>query len=232
MDYKTFETLRSYCRTDLAAYIDTPAGEAACFLLESLHGPVGELQHEQETAMRLFQCKDLTPREKAAADLLAVISNHRAMTWQREPEPPGGKEPAPALTPEQNASAWEQTRLAVRKYSAHIPEREAAVLLEAVQAPETATPAPGGAASNAPAIPKNQRPNLLTPLIEKAQRGETDLFSAAVIWPKLCDMAERKTTPFIGKTESGLQWIDANDSPQFLTKNALGDRLRRQKNPR
>lgn len=87
-------------------------------------------------------------------------------------------------------------------------------------------------ASDAPAIPKNQRPNLLTPLIEKAQRGETDLFSAAVIWPKLCDMAERKTTPFIGKTESGLQWIDANDNPQFLTKDALGDRLRRQKNPR
>ena len=96
---------------------------------------------------------------------------------------------------------------------------------------QTAMPAPVVAvgASDAPAIPKNQRPDLLTPLIEKAQRGETDVFSAAVIWPKLCDMAECKTTPFIGKTESGLQWIDANDNPQFLTKDALGDRLRRQK---
>lgn len=92
-----------------------------------------------------------------------------------------------------------------------------------------ATPAPVVADGDAPAIPKNQRPDLLTPLIEKAQRGETDVFSAAVIWPKLCDMAKCKTTPFIGKTESGLQWIDANDSPQFLTKDALGDRLRRQK---
>ena len=104
-------------------------------------------------------------------------------------------------------------------------------LKEAAPEQNAATPAPVVAvdASDAPAIPKNQRPDLLTPLIEKAQRGETDVFSAAVIWPKLCDMAECKTTPFIGKTESGLQWIDANDNPQFLTKDALGDRLRRQK---
>ena len=142
MDYKTFETLRSYCRTDLAAYIDTPTGKEACFLLEGLHGAIGELQHEQETAMRLFQCKDLTPREKHAAHLLAVINNHRAMTWQREPTPPGGKEPAPALTPEQNASAWKATRDAVEEYAFHIPEREAAALLKVFQAGETAGPVP------------------------------------------------------------------------------------------
>ena len=94
-----------------------------------------------------------------------------------------------------------------------------------------AMPAPVVAvdASDAPAILKNQRPDLLTPLIEKAQSGETNQFSTAVIWAKLCDMAESKTTPFIGKTESGLKWIDANDDSQFLTKGALGDRLRRQK---
>ena len=100
---------------------------------------------------------------------------------------------------------------------------------------DTATPAPAGplvTASDAPAIPKNQRPDLLTPLIEKAQSGETDPFSAAVIWPKLRNMAELKTTPFIGITESGLQWIDANDSAKFLTKRALGDRLRRVKRAR
>ena len=94
---------------------------------------------------------------------------------------------------------------------------------------ENATPAPVVAASDAPAIPKNQRPDLLAPLIEKAQRGESDPFNAAVIWPKLCDMAEQKLKPFIGKTGDGLQWIDAFDDPQFMSKNALSDRLRRAK---
>lgn len=94
-----------------------------------------------------------------------------------------------------------------------------------------ATPVVATACDGLP-IPKSKRPDLLTPLIEKAQRDESDPFSAAVIWPKLCDMAERKTTPFMGKTESGLKWIDANDSPKFLTKEALGDRLRRVKRAR
>ncbi len=97
---------------------------------------------------------------------------------------------------------------------------------------ENATPAPVVAASDAPAIPKNQRPDLLAPLIEKAQRGESDPFNAAVIWLKLCDMAEQKLKPFIGKTGDGLQWIDAFDDPQFMSKKALSDRLRRAKKPR
>lgn len=94
---------------------------------------------------------------------------------------------------------------------------------------QTDTTAPAMAASDAQLIRKNQRPDLLTPLIEKAQRGESDPFNAAVIWPKLCDMAEQKVKPFIGKTGDGLQWIDANDDPKFLPKEALGDRLRRAK---
>ena len=99
-------------------------------------------------------------------------------------------------------------------------------------AQNTATPAPLVTASDAPAQLRNQRPDLLTPLIQKAQRDEPDPFSAAVIWPKLCDMAELKTNPFIGKTESGLKWKDANDSFKYLTKNALADRLRRAKRAR
>lgn len=96
---------------------------------------------------------------------------------------------------------------------------------------ERPSSAPRGTAKDGPALPK-KRTNLLTPLIEKAQRGEPDPFNAAVIWPKLCEMVESKTRPFIGRTESGLQWIDGNDAPQFLSKNALGDRLRRMKKPR
>lgn len=92
---------------------------------QKLHGPVGEIQHEQERATSLFQCKDLTPRENAAAHLLAVISNHRAIAWHREPEPPDGKEQATPLSPEQTAALWAQTREAVEAYGVHLPEREA-----------------------------------------------------------------------------------------------------------
>jgi hypothetical protein len=103
-----------------------------------------------------------------------------------------------------------------------------------VPAQSIATPEPvqAVAVSVGPAIPKNKRPDLLTPLIERAQRGEADPFNAAVIWPKLRDMAERKTTPLIGVAPEGIKWTDGNDSVQFLTKKALSDRLRRLKKSR
>lgn len=92
-----------------------------------------------------------------------------------------------------------------------------------------ATTAPVVAASNTPAIPKSKRPDLLTPLIEAALRGEIDPFNAAVVWPKLCSMAESKTRPLIGVSADGIKWTDGNDTVQFLTKRALSDRLRRMK---
>jgi hypothetical protein len=73
---------------------------------------------------------------------------------------------------------------------------------------------------------------LLTPLIEKAQRNEPAPFNAAVIWPKLCDMAASKTRPLLGATADGIKWTDGNDEVQFLTKANLGDRLRRLKKQR
>lgn len=81
-------------------------------------------------------------------------------------------------------------------------------------------------------VPKNKRPDLLAPLIEKAQSGEIDLFNAAVIWPKLCSMAESKVRPLIGVSAEGIKWTDGNDDIKFMTKKALGDRLRRQKKAR
>ena len=79
-------------------------------------------------------------------------------------------------------------------------------------------------------IPKNERPDLLVPLIEKAQRDATDPYSAAEIWPKLCSMAESKTRPLEHFSAAGIKWMDANDDERYLTKEALGDRLRRLKN--
>jgi|APCry1669189241_1035207.scaffolds.fasta_scaffold12051_2 hypothetical protein len=96
-------------------------------------------------------------------------------------------------------------------------------------AQDTVTPKPVEPASDSPAIPKkSKRPDLLTPLIEAAQRGETDPFSAAVIWPKMCDMAEKKRKPLLGKTEDGIQWLDGNDDTKFLSLKRLRDRLARQ----
>ncbi len=95
-----------------------------------------------------------------------------------------------------------------------------------------AKPAPEATKCDGPLILKNKRPDLLTPVIEAAQRGETEQFSAAVIWPKLCSKAESKTRPLIGVSPDGIKWTDSNDTIQFLTKNALADRLRRMKNPR
>jgi hypothetical protein len=116
MDYKTFEILRSYCRTDLVAYIDTPGSGAMYALYERLHGPIGELLYEQQTAMRIFQFIDLTPKEKHAANMLAVINNHRAITWQREPKTPDGRPPAEPLERWQADKLWTDTRAAIVGY--------------------------------------------------------------------------------------------------------------------
>lgn len=134
MDFKTYQKLRSYCRGDLAAYLDTPGRQAALSLALKLHGATGELKHELDQAKALIALtKDLTPREHDAAHLLAVISNHRAIAWHRELEPPDGKEQATPLSPEQTAALWAQTREAVEAYGVHLPEREAESLSGAMR---------------------------------------------------------------------------------------------------
>lgn len=125
MNYKTYKIIRSYCWQELSTYIGGPASNLA----SAICGPLGVIKHEQEAAMGLFHCTDLTPRERAATHLLAVISNHRAIAWQREPVTPDGREPALPLEPRQAAELWAQTRKAFAEYSVFIPEREAAMLL-------------------------------------------------------------------------------------------------------
>lgn len=132
MDYGTYQKLRAYCWQDLAAYIDTPERNSMLELsMELAGGKIGEIKYEQECAMGLYQCRDLTPRENSAAHLLTVISNHRAIAWQREPHPPAGREPAPPLEQWQAEELARQTRDAVEQYAVYLPEREAAALLAA-----------------------------------------------------------------------------------------------------
>lgn len=142
MDFRTYQSLRAYCLQDLNLYLSDPKREQAMQLWVDIHGEIGRIQREQQQACSLFQCIDLTPREVAAADLLAVISNHRAITWQREPSPPNGRAPAPPLDAAQASELARATYDAVRRYAAFLPEPERAVLQAdhvATQAPDTVT---------------------------------------------------------------------------------------------
>jgi len=143
MDYQTYRKIRAYCWQDLATYIDTPEKNSVLEMSVKLAGgTLGEIKHEQECAMALYQCRDLTPREDAAAHLLAVISNHRAITWQREPIPPFGNEPASPLTKKEADKLAEQTDKAIKEYCVFLPDREADALLNAFEASAPAnTPA-------------------------------------------------------------------------------------------
>jgi|CXWL01.1.fsa_nt_gi hypothetical protein len=100
MNYKTYAVIHGYCWQDLKEYIDTPQKNAMLQLRLALvnNHAIGEIQHEYEVAREIFGYRNLTPRERAAACLLAVISNYRAITWQREPDPPNSKNPAKPLT--------------------------------------------------------------------------------------------------------------------------------------
>lgn len=146
MNYQTYQQIRAYCYQDLQGYIDTPERNAVLEMNIKLAGGregIARIKHEQDAAHDLFRCLDLTPRENAAARLLAVISNHRAITWQREPRPPSGKEPAPPLEKSMADALAKQTSDAVKKYAAFLPEPERAVLIADCEAALTAAPAKG-----------------------------------------------------------------------------------------
>lgn len=131
MDYATYKKLRAYCWRDLAPYLDSKAEAEGgmLYVLTRMHGAqAGLLDRESQQARRLFDAIDLTPREQYAAQLLAVISNHRAITYRREPTTKGARE-LMAVTPAENIALWQQTRAAVNEYAGFLPEREAAALL-------------------------------------------------------------------------------------------------------
>lgn len=70
---------------------------------------------------------------------------------------------------------------------------------------------------------------LLDQVIRAAQMECSDPFLSAEVFLRLRAMAEVRTRPFIGVTSEGLQWMDGNDSPQYLSKRNLSERLKRQK---
>lgn len=126
MDYTTYKKLRAYCMQDLRQYILIPEYDTTFQLHAKLAGDaeLGRIWREMEIAHSLFQSIDLTPREAAASHLLAVISNHRAITWQREPRPPSGNKPAPPLENTEADALVRQTGESVKDYAVFLPKAE------------------------------------------------------------------------------------------------------------
>ena len=129
MDYRTYQQFRTYCREDLKDWTDLPGYAEVAHLWWKLKGQVGVIKREAQVADNLHQCSNLTPRQRAAAELLSVISNHRIISWLRESEPPKGYEREEPLSPEDADAIAKQTIASVARYAAFLPEREAAVLL-------------------------------------------------------------------------------------------------------
>ena len=77
---------------------------------------------------------------------------------------------------------------------------------------------------------RHMRRDVLTPVIEKAQRLCEDAFDAPTVWVKLRQMADEKISPLLGVADEGLQWIDSEDHVQYLSLANLRDRLRRKRN--
>ena len=72
------------------------------------------------------------------------------------------------------------------------------------------------------------RRDILSPIIERAQRECIDRYDVAEVWNMMSGLARRRQTPLYGVVEDGIQYTDESDKPRVLRKKALSERLRRQ----
>ncbi len=221
MNEYTYRTLRSYAMEPLRQYLDTPAIHANDSLRRAMYGAAWHLKRDLDEAMELLKCTDLTPGEFAAAHLLAVISNARAIAWWREPDAPGERQ-LPLSTSEQKALATE-TRQAVAQFVAHVPKAQRAALLALI---DDIGPQDKGVQAAAPLVHR-MRADLLTGPIKQAKRQAENPSDANQVFAILRGMAKAKNAPFLGCTEEGLQWVDAQDKLKILSLDALRKRLSR-----
>lgn len=103
---------------------------------------------------------------------------------------------------------------------------EAVSFMAYVAAQSNAPPAPG-VVNGASDAPRKARRDLLTPVIEAAQKACGNVNDAPAVWAKLTQMAETGQRPLLGVSDDGIKWQDANDEPQFFKLRNLRDRLRR-----
>ena len=132
MNHYQYQDLRDCAMKPLSQYLDTDAAYQTSALVDEMFGPVAVLERERNLAVNFSACRDLSLLERRAARLLAVVSNHRGITWWRETETPDGSAPCAPLEPWQEKALCDQTREAASAYAALLPEREAAALLALV----------------------------------------------------------------------------------------------------
>lgn len=92
-----------------------------------------------------------------------------------------------------------------------------------LQAGPAAHDEPGQAA---PSTRLRTRRDLMTPVIESAQRQCKDPYDAAEVWNVLVRMCKGGHGPMFGVTEDGIQWADSEDTVCIFSVKNLGDRLR------
>lgn len=81
-------------------------------------------------------------------------------------------------------------------------------------------------------VKKRARRDLLTPVIEAAQKECEDPFDASAVWAALVQFAATSRGPLVGVTEEGIKWKDVNDDLRYFSIFSLRARLRRSKNAR
>lgn len=211
MNHETYQKIRAYCYQDLQGYIDTPERNAVLdefVTLASGRYGIARIKHEQEVAHDLLGCLDLTPREDAAARLLAIVSNHRAITWQREPRPPSGKKPAPPLEKSMADALAKQTSDAVKKYAAFLPEPERAVLIADCETALTAAPAKAEAGAGTTPAPADKIPGKIPP----TAIGKLAIKAA---WQIEKETGKRATARQV--IERLQSWVDHKDNREAVT---------------
>lgn len=221
MDNETYQTIRAYCLHDLAEYVDPKRDYGAMQIMQKLHGDTGEMQWDFENAIRLFTSRALTPRQKAAAHLLAVVSNHRGQTWRRETPTPDGAEPQSALMPSEIAALAEQTEIAKQEYAKFFTE--------------TTTPSvllPKSRLDKDRVHRVNKLENKSQPLaaeIKEAKKRAIDEHGATSVWAELIQMAEGKQGAMVGYSSDGIQYRGAqyqnSGEPDVFTLKNLRDRM-------
>jgi len=236
MDFLTYSKIRAYCWQDIGPHIDTPDRETLRLMRCKLEGSRrGDIHHEAIEAKWLVEATGyLTPREHAAAVLLACVSN--LYLQSNFDLPRTGNNPPPLSKVEADELA-RMTRDTVTDYAAsYLPEREAAALVAAYEkaAPEQspATPAPvvavGASGGMNWTLNKPER-------FQGYGKPLYDLLKAAHIAGQPCPKArdvldawKLKHPPEVFEvTNEGLKYYDAKGNPKPADLEAIRKRIDR-----
>lgn len=234
MNHELYMTLYGHCWNELKQWIGSPANEYARMFAERLAGgcPTGAMKNDMDKAHMLFQDRTLTPRQRDAVRLLAVISNHRPIAWRRESKTPDGKPPLAPLTKEESLALWRKTREATSLFTSHLPKREGAALMAVIDGATTL-----GTPSN---IGDHTPQHVQSHFVKSTLRDEADVLidsaltaihpknEVADVWCQLQVMAsaQPKVGTLIAVDRTGVQYLK-NGEHATLTRDALRSRLKR-----